>query len=60
MFNVNLFFFDFPILGVDENGEPPILMEPVPTLNQWGILVLSLVIMFTSIVFIRRQRKITQ
>ncbi|MGB2692568.1 MAG: hypothetical protein WBC96_08735 [Thermodesulfobacteriota bacterium] len=63
VFNVNLFLFDMPIVGVDDEGNPVFPDESptdVPTLNQWGILGLSLVILFTSIVFIRRQRKITQ
>jgi len=61
--NLNSFTLPYAVIGVDDEGNPVIPSDSptdVPTLKQWGIIMLSLVILFTSIVFIRRQRKITQ
>ena len=58
MYNVNLFFFDYPIIGVNEDGDPTIPEEAaqVPTLNEWGLVILSSIIFVVSVYYIRRKR----
>ncbi|GJM15377.1 MAG: hypothetical protein DHS20C13_07040 [Thermodesulfobacteriota bacterium] len=58
MYNVNLFFFDYPILGVDEDGDPTVPEEPaqVPTLNEWGLITLSAFVLLLSLYYLRGKR----
>ena len=59
VFNVNLFFFDFPILGVDETGDPTELPDPpapIPTLSEWGLIALASILLVMSVYYLRRKR----
>ncbi len=62
MFNVNLFFFEYPIIGVNEEGEP---VEPpddprsVPTLSQWGLIATAGLLGIIGFIVIRRRQLTT-
>ncbi|MEM7009157.1 MAG: IPTL-CTERM sorting domain-containing protein, partial [Thermodesulfobacteriota bacterium] len=60
MQNLNSLRLPFAVIGVDDEGdpviEPPLAME-VPTLNQWGFVVLAAIIGILGIMRVIRKRK---
>ena len=61
--NLNGLRFDHPVVAVNEMGEPVPFdpmdePSPVPTLNEWGLITLSVFVLLISVYYLRRQRRL--
>ncbi|GJM15380.1 MAG: hypothetical protein DHS20C13_07070 [Thermodesulfobacteriota bacterium] len=62
MLNLNAIRFDVPVLGLDEEDDPVPFDPPdpasVPTLNEWGLISLSVFVLLISAYYLRFSKKI--
>ncbi len=59
MQNLNSLRLPFAAIGVDDNGEPvvePPVDLPIPSLNQWGVLALAVILGIVGFMAIRRKK----
>ena len=60
--NLNVIRFPYAINGEDENGDP-VPFDPedpteIPTLNEWGLIALTSILLAMSVYYLRRKRVI--